>query len=143
MTAEVLGRYSNQGTSGVSARAVRYAASVGVRDEPWEAPSLVGTTRVRRVLATELDAMVADYRGGTGCVLLSRKYGIGESTVLARLKEAGVAVRPQGYIDPDALREMTSLRAEGWTLRALGERYGVTRQTVAARLRSYQDVPTS
>lgn len=56
--------------------------------------------------------------------------------MLARLKAAGVQVRPQGYLDPETLREMASLRAGGWTLRALGERYGVTRQTVAARLRN-------
>lgn len=73
--AEVLGRYSNLGAAGVSARAVLDAASAGVRDEPWEAPRLVGTTRVRRLLATELEALVSDYEGGMGCVLLSRKYG--------------------------------------------------------------------
>lgn len=129
------GRYSNHAAAGVSASAVREAASVGVRDEPWKAPRLVGTTCVRRLLATELDAMVADYRGGMGCVLLSRKYGIAENTVLATLRGAGVDVRKQGYLSPGMLGEMASLRAEGWTLKALGEKYGVTRQTVAARLR--------
>lgn len=84
--------------------------------------------------------MIADYVGGTGCVRLSRKYGIGENTVLSRLGEAGVDVHPQGYFAPDMLGEMASLRAEGWTLKALGEKYGVTRQTVAARLRSMFDV---
>ncbi|HSX68041.1 hypothetical protein [Nocardioides sp.] len=133
--AEVLGRYSNQGAAGVSARTVRDVASVGIRDAPWEAPTLVGHTRVSRILAAEMDAIVADYRGGMGCVLLSRKYGIGENTVLARLKEAGVDVRPQGYLEPDTLLEMARLRSEGWTLAALGERYGITRQTVAARLK--------
>lgn len=97
---------------------------------------LVGATRVRRLLPIELNAIVADYGRGMGCVLLSRKYGIAENTVLARLKEAGVDIRPHGCPDPDALREMASLRAEGWTLNALGEKFGVTRKTVAARLRS-------
>lgn len=139
MLAEVLGRYSNQAPVGVSVRAVTALSAADVRDQPWSPPKLVGTTRVRRILAIELDALIADYRGGMGCVLLSRKYGIAENTVLARLKEAGVDVRPQGYLDPDALREMASLRADGWTLKALGEKYGVTRQTVAVRLRSVDE----
>ncbi|WP_139979264.1 hypothetical protein [Nocardioides litoris] len=133
--AEVLGRYSNHTATGLSVRAVRDGASVGVRDEPWDAPRLVGTTRIRRLLARELDAMIADYEGGMGCVLLSRKYGIGENTVLARLKEAGVVIRSKGSLDPETVREMASLRAGGWTLNALADRYGTTRQTVAAYLR--------
>lgn len=131
--AEVLGRYSNQGAVGAGVSALRDRAAVETRPEPWDPPQLVGTTRVRRILAADLDAMIADYRGGLGCVLLSRKYGIAENTVLARLKEAGVVVRPQGYVDPEGIREMAELRAEGWTLRELGVRYGLTRQTVAAR----------
>jgi hypothetical protein len=103
-------------------------------------PRLVGTTRVRRVLATELDATIADNRGGMGCVLMSRKYGIGENTMLARLKEAGAGVRPQGSLDQDWLCETASLRAEGWTLTALGDRYGAIRLTVV-RLRRYQEAP--
>lgn len=37
-------------------------------------------------------------------------------------------------MDSDGLCEMLALRAEGWTLEALGAKYGVTRQTLAARL---------
>ncbi|MFT4008646.1 MAG: hypothetical protein QM655_01245 [Nocardioidaceae bacterium] len=133
--AEVLGRYSNHGAVGAGIGALRDRAAAETRDEPWARPRLVGATRVRRILATDLDAMVADYAAGMGCVLLSRKYGIAENTVLARLKEAGIEVRPQGFVDPHALEEMSALRAEGWTLKALGQRYGITRQTVAARLR--------
>lgn len=65
---------------------------------------------------------------------MSRKYGPSENTVLARLREAGVVIRPQGYLDPVARQEMGALRAEGWTLRSLGEKYGISRQTVAAKL---------
>lgn len=134
--AEVLGRYSNQSAMGAGVRAVRDRAAAETRDGHWEPPKLVGTTRVRRLFASDLDAIVADYIGGMGHVLLSRKYGIAENTVLARLKQAGVEVRPQGFLDPVALEEMASLRADGWTLRALGRRYGITRQTVASRLRT-------
>jgi Mor family transcriptional regulator len=115
---------------------LRERAAVETRDKPWVRPNLVGTTRVRRLLATDMDAVIADYAAGLGCVLLSRKYGIAENTVLARLKEAGVEVRTQGFLDPAALDEMVALRAEGWTLKALGQKYRMTRQTVASRLRT-------
>ncbi len=133
--AEVLGRCSNHGPAGVAVRALVERASEGLREAPWESPKLVGTTRVRLVLATDLIAMIADYQCGLGCVLLSRKYGVAENTVLSRLKAAGMDVRPQGFLDVNTLEEMAALRAEGWTLRAIGEKYGVTRQTVAVRLR--------
>jgi len=113
---------------GAGARAVRDAALDDTRDEPWTAPTLVGTTRVRQLLATERDAMVADYSDGTGCVHLARKYGVAQNTVLVRLKQAGVQVRRQGDRDLEELREMATLRREGWTLNALGERYGLTRR---------------
>lgn len=139
--AEVLGRYSNQGAVAASVSALRDRASAEVRDEPWTRPTLVGTTRVRLLLATDLESMIAAYQSGLGCVLLSRKYGIAENTVLERLKAAGVEIRPQGVLDADAVTEMTALRADGWTLRALGERYGMTRQTVAVHLRKTESAP--
>ena len=137
----MLGRYSNHGAVAASVSALRDRVSAEVRDEPWMPPRLVGTTRVRLLLAADLESIIADYRSGLGCVLLSRKYGIAENTVLDRLKAAGVEVRRHGFLDADALTEMTSLRADGWTLRALGERYGITRQTVAARIRGAGSVP--
>lgn len=96
---------------------------------------------MRLLLATDLESMIADYQSGLGCVRLSRKYGIAENTVLERLKAAGVEICPQRFLDADALTEMTALRADGWTLRALGERYGMTRQTVAVRIRKAESAP--
>jgi hypothetical protein len=135
----VLGRYSNQGVIGAGVRTLRDRASTEVREQPWEPPKLVGTTRVRRLLAIELGRMIADYERGMGCVWLSRRYGVAENTVLTRLRAAGVTVRSQRLLDAASLEEMAALRADGWTLRALGEKYGVTRQTVAARLRGGSD----
>lgn len=133
--AEVLGRYSNHGPAGAKVKDLAEAAAREVRDEPWKPPKLVGMTRVRRIVATDMEAMIADYEGGMGCVLLSRKYDIAENTVLARLRNAGVEVTPQGVLTLGQVEEMAALRAQGWTLSALGKKYGVTRQTVATRLR--------
>jgi hypothetical protein len=74
---EVLGRYSNQAPVGVSVRALAEASAAGVRDQQWAPPKFVGTTRVGRVLATELDAMIAHYEGGMGCVLLAQNVAGG------------------------------------------------------------------
>jgi lambda repressor-like predicted transcriptional regulator len=119
----------------MSVKAVAEAASAHVREQSWAPPSLVGTTRVRRLLATDLDAMIADYENGMGCVLLSRKYDIAENTVLARLRQAGVTVRSVRAPDLAQVEWMASLRDEGWTLTEIGDRYGLTRQTVANRLK--------
>ena len=137
--AEVLGRHSNHGPMGARARALVETASADVRDEPWLSPGRGGATQVKRVMASELASMIADYERGMGCVLLSRKYGIAETTVLAYVKGAGVDVRPRG-VEVGVMKELVELRAEGWTLSALGEKYGLTRQTVAARLRKWDTV---
>lgn len=91
--AEVLGRYSNQSGVGSSIRALLEVAALSPRKEPWAKPKLVGTTCVRCVLASELHQMISDYEAGIGCVVLSRRHELPVNTVLARLKEAGVAIR--------------------------------------------------
>ncbi len=85
--------------------------------------------------------MVADYRSGIGSWRLARMYGVSDSTVLARLKAAGVALNPARQ--PEARRavteDMLQLRAEGHTLTEVGERYGITRQAVSLRLARYRE----
>lgn len=78
--------------------------------------------------------MSADYASGMGCVLLSRKYGVAENTVLVHLKASGVELRPRGKLTPEEAEELVRLRQDGWTLRALAERYGVSRAAVSSRL---------
>lgn len=86
-------------------------------------------------MAQEIDAIVADYEAGMGCVLLARKYGVADNTVLVHLKRAGVELRAPRTLAPRDIDRMIKLRGEGWTLEAIGAKFGVTRQTVAARLR--------
>ena len=89
----------------------------------------------------EIQAMAADYRSGIGSWRLARKYGVSDSTVLARLESAGVdldvAQTTQRAQREAAAEEMCRLREEGWSLVAIGEKFGVTRQTVATRIRSH------
>lgn len=66
---------------------------------------------------------------------LARKYGVSDSTVLARLRAAGVEIRPRKDVERSLQTdEMRRLRDQGWTLRDIGEKFGVTRQAVAMRL---------
>lgn len=80
--------------------------------------------------------MVADYRSGIGSWTLARKYGVSDSTVLARLNAAGVELDPSRQSDARRARtdEMRQLRDAGHTLKEIGEKFGITRQAVSMRL---------
>lgn len=93
-------------------------------------------TTVRRMTPEEIEAMVADYRSGIGSWRLARKYGVSDSTVLARLKAAGVALDParQAEARRAVTEDMRQLRESGLTLTEIGDRYGITRQAVSLRL---------
>lgn len=97
-------------------------------------------TTVRRMTPEEIEAMVADYRSGIGSWRLARKYGVSDSTVLARLKAAGVALDParQAEARRAVTEDMRQLRESGLTLTEIGDRYGITRQAVSLRLARYR-----
>ncbi len=81
--------------------------------------------------------MAQEYLAGVGSYRLARKYVVSESTVLARLRRMGIEtsvseVELQQRADDTA--EMGRLRQAGWTYRAIGERFGLTRQGVAKRV---------
>ena len=138
--AEVLGRYSNLSATGVTIRSVWDRAFQEVRTEPWQAPKLTGVTRVRQAVLGRESEILAEYAAGIGCTNLARKYGVSVSSMLAWLHREGADVRTFGRLTPRDTAEMARLREEGWTLRAIGERYGMTRHGVAMRLRR-QSVP--
>ena len=133
--AEVLGRYSNLGPSGERVTKATDAAQRQKRPEPWQAPVLTGITRVRQAVRGREAAILAAYAAGTGCTTLARQYGLSETTMLDWLRRQGAAIRTYGTLAPQATPEMVRLRQDGWSLRQIGEKYGVTRQAVAMRLR--------
>lgn len=85
--------------------------------------------------------MVADYRSGIGSWRLAKKYGVSDSTVLARLKAEGVQLDPERQRAAREARtdEMRQLRKAGLTLTEIGRRYGITRQAVSLRLSRCQE----
>ncbi|MGD8215781.1 hypothetical protein [Aestuariimicrobium sp. Y1814] len=49
-------------------------------------------------MAEEIGAIVADYEAGMGCILIARKYGVADNTVLDHLRFAGVQIRSRGQL---------------------------------------------
>lgn len=74
------------------------------------------------------------YESGVTCRGLAVVYGVPESTMRDFLRRAGVEVRPLGRLSPEDVAEMVDLRQAGWTLQALGDRFGVSRVAVKRRL---------
>lgn len=133
-----VGRYSKLSATGVRVRAARERVLGEQRSEPWQPSMVTELTRVRRMAPAQISAMVADYHSGIGSWRLARKYGVSSSTVLARLKAAGVeldVVHTQQVERQVGTDEMRRLRGEGWTLTAIGKQFGLTRQAVAMRLK--------
>jgi len=139
--AEVLGRYSNLGATGVTIRPSCDRAIRDSRTEPWQAPKLTGATRVRQAVFGRETEILAEYDAGTGCTTLARKYELSETAMLSWLHRQGATLRSFGILAPQDTLEMARLRQDGWTLRAIGEEYGVTRQAVAMRLKRHRAQP--
>lgn len=133
--AEVLGRYSKLSETGLRVENARLAAEAQRRVEPWMSPELTGAHRVRAVLKARAEEIRARYEAGGTCQGLARLYGVSESTMRDFFRRPGIVIRPLGTITAADVSGMVQLRAAGWTYREIGDKYGVTRQAVARRLR--------
>lgn len=78
--------------------------------------------------------MVADYLAGMGSVVLGRKYGVVDSTVIKHLKAAGVQMRTGEKLTAEDMVEVRRLRQMGWTQQRIADQFGVTRSAVSIRL---------
>ncbi|ALX03441.1 hypothetical protein AERYTH_01365 [Aeromicrobium erythreum] len=94
--------------------------------------------RIRRGLEEQRDAMVADYLSGKGSVLLARKYGLVDSTVIKHLKASGVRMRTGEKLTSEDMIEVSRLRQSGWSHQRIADQFGANRSTVSPRLRREQ-----
>lgn len=87
--------------------------------------------------------MTEEYRSGVGSYRLAERYGVSDSTVLARLRAAGVVLDParQAEARHAVTDDMRQLRESGLSLTEIGKRYGVTRQAVSRRLARGVKIP--
>ena len=138
--ADVLERHSKLGSTGVRVAKAAELARQDRRSEAWVSPKVTVTT-VRRMTPEEVETMVADYRSGIGSYRLAKKYGVSDSTVLARLKAAGVEINSSSQVEERhrMTEEMYRLRKSGHTLAEIGKRYGITGQAASTRLGRQSD----
>ena len=82
----------------------------------------------------------AAYRRGWTLARLSRRLGWSVARVQRALVAAGVELRPRGPTPRMAARAAAyrRLRAAGWTLQRIGDKYGVTRMAVGQLLKAYE-----
>jgi uncharacterized protein (DUF433 family) len=81
---------------------------------------------------------------GVGFAQLARDYGVGVEAVRGQLRARGIQTPPQ--TGPRVLRgipaaEITSLYASGLTMAQIGASYGVSRETIRARLHAAGVIP--
>ncbi len=106
--------------------------------ERWRAEESKKRTKERRpdlIGVTGAD-LARDYAAGAGSYRLGRKYGISPATVRARLRAAGVALRPARQVARHpTVEEVERLHGEGVSIRELARRFGVSHVTILNRLK--------
>jgi hypothetical protein len=84
-----------------------------------------------RLRGAELTGLiVSGHARGLTQAQIASAYGAHVQTVRRHLAKAGVPTR-RSPLSGDQVEEAKRLRADGWSLRTLGERYGVAHTTVA------------
>jgi tRNA (guanine37-N1)-methyltransferase len=82
------------------------------------------------------DDLAAAYSSGVGSYRIAARFGISPATVRARLRAAGVRLRPprSGQRGP-TVAEVSKMRGAGLTVRELARHFGVSHVTILDRLK--------
>jgi DNA-binding CsgD family transcriptional regulator len=88
---------------------------------------------VTALSATEVAALVDDYRAGATAVELASRFGIHRTTVVHHLQRNGVTMRGRG-LDEGQVDHAVQLYRQGWSLARIGARLGVDAHTVRTAL---------
>jgi DNA-binding CsgD family transcriptional regulator len=99
-------------------------------------PAQQPTPRPQRQLRASselISQMVAEYRAGATTYQLADRHGLNRNTVAKHLRAAGLRLRVDG-LTPDQAVEACRLYETGLSLAAVGERFGVTANPIAAAL---------
>ncbi|MDR0591799.1 MAG: hypothetical protein LBG60_00790 [Bifidobacteriaceae bacterium] len=98
---------------------------------PGNSQGTDGAKPKRRRDDAELTLAIArDRRNGLTQAQIAAAQGVHVQTVRRHLSKAGIPTR-RAPLSTTRLQEAKTLREAGWTLRALGERYGIAHTTVA------------
>ncbi len=87
-------------------------------------------------LAVATAELVRAYRSGVGSYRIAARFGLSPATVRARLRDAGVRMRPaRGARRGPTAAEVKRMRKTGMTIRELARHFGVSHVTIIDRLR--------
>ena len=80
--------------------------------------------------------LVAAYASGIGSYRIAARFGISPASVRARLRAAGVRLRPpRGAQRSPTVADVTKMRGTGLTVRELARHFGVSHVTILDRLK--------
>lgn len=88
--------------------------------------------RARRVSADETAHLIAAYRAGETVEEVAHQFGLHDTTVSARLADAGVVLRTE--VLSSERRQMLELFEEGLSMNKVGRRVGRDPKTVRATI---------
>lgn len=101
---------------------------------PEERTRLPGPARPRHRVSD--DELIRAYRSGVGSYRIAARYGISPATVRARLRDAGVRMRPaRGTPRAPSVADVKRMRRTGMTVRQLARHFGVSHVTILDRLK--------
>lgn len=111
------------------------SGAIAPRTAPDYEPKRTIRQEQKRLKRGEIAELIVDYRGGMSTYQLAVKWKINRHSVSAILDREGVARRSFAAKFTEAeLTEAEALYAEGWSMNALAERYGVDPKTMKKRL---------
>ena len=91
-------------------------------------------SRQRRTVSD--DELARAYRSGVGSYRIAARFGISPASVRARLRDAGVRMRPaRGTLRGPTAAEVKRMRRTGMTVRDLAKHFGVSHVTIIDRLK--------
>ena len=80
--------------------------------------------------------LIRAYRSGVGSYRIAARFGISPATVRARLRAAGVRMRPaRGTLRGPTVADVKRMRKTGMTVRELAKHFGVSHVTIIDRLK--------
>jgi len=82
------------------------------------------------------EELIRAYRSGVGSYRIAARFGVSPATVRARLRDAGVRMRPaRGTPRGPSVAEVKRMRKTGMTVRQLATHFGVSHVTILDRLK--------
>jgi predicted DNA-binding protein YlxM (UPF0122 family) len=128
---ELIGQLSNPGRLPKLQKLVAMTGSTNTRPPM---PNRSPRQRQRKLSPERIEDLAQAYQGGASMMELAATYELHRATVVDHLERAGVSRRrtPLADVDTD---ELWRLYAKGWSLKRIGDHFGVRPTSVYYRLR--------